>query len=72
MANFFTGIGLIFVAILMIAGFALLMAFPTMWLWNWLMPAIFGLKVITFWQALGINFLCGILFKGSSSTTNNK
>lgn len=40
---------------------AILMALPTMWLWNWLMPTIFGLTKITFWQALGINLLTGIL-----------
>ena len=33
-----------------------------MLLWNWLMPALFGLAVINFWQALGILVLCRILF----------
>lgn len=46
---------------------AIIFAFPTMWLWNWLMPAIFGLTKITFWQALGINILSEILFKSTSS-----
>ena len=50
----------------------LLLAFPTMWLWNWLMPIIFGLVKITFLQALGINVLCSILFKNSSTSNNNK
>jgi len=36
----------------------------TMYLWNWLMPAIFGLKLITFWQALGLLLLGKILFGG--------
>jgi hypothetical protein len=31
-------------------------------LWNWLMPALFGLRVITFWQALGVLVLSRILF----------
>ena len=31
-------------------------------LWNWLMPAIFGLGAIDFWQAFGILFLSRILF----------
>jgi hypothetical protein len=31
-------------------------------LWNWLMPALFGLHVITIWQALGILVLSKILF----------
>ena len=33
-------------------------------LWNWLAPALFGLKLITFWQALGLLVLCRILFGG--------
>jgi hypothetical protein len=33
-----------------------------MHLWNWLLPAIFGWKAITFWQALGLLVLCRILF----------
>jgi hypothetical protein len=31
-------------------------------LWNWLMPALFGLRVITFWQALGLLIFSRILF----------
>jgi hypothetical protein len=53
--------------ILIAAILAILFAFPTMWLWNWLMPAIFGLTKITFWQALGIDILSEILFKSTSS-----
>jgi len=33
-------------------------------LWNWLLPPLFGLRQITFWQALGILLLCRILFGG--------
>lgn len=35
-----------------------------MHLWNWLMPAIFGLKMITFWQSLGLLVLARILVGG--------
>jgi hypothetical protein len=38
--------------------------FVTLHLWNWLMPGIFGLRVITFWQALGLVLLSKILFGG--------
>jgi hypothetical protein len=31
-------------------------------LWNWLMPGIFGLGAITFWQALGLLLLSRVLF----------
>jgi hypothetical protein len=33
-------------------------------LWNWLLPDLFGLRQITFWQALGLLALCRILFGG--------
>jgi hypothetical protein len=48
---------------------AFLLAFPTMWLWNYLMPVIFGLIKISFWQALAMNLLCGFLFKSTSSSS---
>ena len=31
-------------------------------LWNWLMPGLFGLHSITFWQAVGLMALSWILF----------
>ena len=34
------------------------------WLWNTLLPPIFGWKAITFWQALGLLALARILFGG--------
>jgi len=34
------------------------------YLWNWLMPPIFGWRPITFWQAFGLLALCRILFGG--------
>lgn len=35
-----------------------------LFLWNWLLPPIFGWPPITFWQALGLLALCRILFGG--------
>jgi hypothetical protein len=35
-----------------------------MLLWNNILPALFGIKTITFWQALGILVLSKILFGG--------
>ena len=37
-----------------------------MHLWNWLLPALFGWRMITFWQAMGMLVLCRILFGGVS------
>jgi hypothetical protein len=33
-------------------------------LWNWLLPPLFGLPHVTFWQALGLLALSRILFGG--------
>jgi hypothetical protein len=44
--------------------FVALFGFVVMSLWNWLMPALFGLKTIGYWQALGLFLLCKILFGG--------
>lgn len=46
---------------------SLIFAFPVMWLWNWLMPAIFKLPTITVAQALGLNLLASFLFKGTTN-----
>lgn len=53
----------IFIAILAVA-FFILFGYLLMYLWNWLMPAIFGLTTITFWQAIGLCLLSKILFGG--------
>lgn len=50
---------------------AIIMGFPMMWLWNALMPNIFGLTKITFWQGVGLNLLSGLLF-GKISYKENK
>jgi len=52
------------------AGIGLLLTLPTLWLWNWLMPVIFGLPVINFWQALGLNLLSGLLIKNYSGKSS--
>ena len=33
-------------------------------LWNWLLPPLFGLSAITFWQGLGLFLLGRLLFGG--------
>ena len=47
-----------------------------MWLWNWLMPKIFGLGTIGFWEGLGLFALAHILFgfggSGSSGDSGSK
>lgn len=41
--------------------FAAVFGWIVMLLWNWLMPSIFDLKEITYWQAFGITVLSKIL-----------
>lgn len=51
-----------------IAGLALLalLGWVVMLLWNWLMPEIFGLPSVSYWQAWGLLVLFWILFKSWS------
>ena len=51
-------------AIIGIVVFVTLGGTVVMLLWNWLAPELFGLRLITFWQALGLLALCRILFGG--------
>jgi hypothetical protein len=65
MKNSFETIGA-FIGILgIICTVLLILGYPLMWLWNWLMPTMFGLPEITFWQAVGLNLLSTILESGS-------
>lgn len=56
--------GWILLALIGFTGLVILFGFGIMWLWNWLMPELFGLPVITFWQALGLCLLSKIFFGG--------
>ena len=56
---------LIFIAPLAILGMVLFFCIGgelVKLLWNWLTPALFGWRQITFWQAFGLLALCRILF----------
>ena len=48
---------------------SLLMAFPIMWVWNWLVPATFAGPVLTFWQTAAVLFLTRSLFGSTSSSS---
>ena len=51
--------------ILSSAMFGLLLAFPIMWCWNYVMPSIFHLSTITWSQSWCLNFLAGTLVKSA-------
>ena len=56
----------VLLALGVIALLGILLGLPLQLLWNWLMPTIFNLPTITFWQAMGLNIMTSILFKDNS------
>jgi hypothetical protein len=51
-------------AILGIVLFVAIGGYIVQQLWNWLLPPLFAMHQVTFWQALGLLVLCRILFGG--------
>ncbi|WP_299886356.1 hypothetical protein [uncultured Lacinutrix sp.] len=82
MTNFFTHkfrkkspleiAGMIVFGAIAIIGLIILFGFVIMWLWNWLMPDIFGLTTITYWQAVGLFILLKILIGGCGTSGGKK
>ncbi len=52
--------------------FGALFAGGVMYLWNWLMPDLFGLSTIGYWQAIGLLVLSKILFSRWSAGSSHK
>ena len=57
-------IGWVILGIMAAIAFAMVLGYGLMYLWNWLMPDIFGLTTVTYWQAVGILVLSKLLFGG--------
>ncbi len=82
MTNFFTHkfrkkspieiAGMIIFGGIAIIGLVILFGFVIMWLWNWLMPEIFGLTTLTYWQAVGLFILLKILLGGCGTGGGSK
>lgn len=56
--------GMLCWVLIVIIAFSLLIAFPIKWLWNGVMPDMFGLPEITFWKAYGMYLLFHLLLRG--------
>ena len=56
------GIAIAIAAIIGITIFVFLGGKLVQWLWNWLLPPLFGFPMVTYWQALGLLALSRILF----------
>ena len=57
--------GWILLGIIACAVFLGVAGYIIMSLWNWLMPPLFKLSVLTFWQAVGIAILARLIFGNS-------
>ncbi|SEC39183.1 hypothetical protein SAMN04489761_2865 [Tenacibaculum sp. MAR_2009_124] len=55
-------IGKIVFITIAVAGLAILFGYLIMWLWNALMPDIFGLPAVNYWQGVGLFVLAKIIF----------
>ncbi len=55
-------LGIIFVALLILL---------IMTVWNRVMPAIFNLPIVTYWQTVGLVFLSCVFFKNCGNTGNS-
>jgi hypothetical protein len=60
-------VGIVAAGVVLVPSMLALIGAVTMWLWNALLPGIFGLPRIGFFQAVGILILSQILFKGGSA-----
>jgi type VI protein secretion system component VasF len=65
-------IGIFVIALVTAVVLSLIFGWFVMLLWNWLMPLIFGLTTLTYWQSVGLSMLCSFLFKSSSTSATKK
>lgn len=64
--------GVVAAGVALVAIIAIVLGLPTMLLWNWIAPSLTVepfFAEIGFWKAVGLNFLAGILFKSSGSSS---
>lgn len=59
------------VTVAVVAVSLVVFVFVFRWIWNRTVPAVFGLKEITFWQAVGILILASILTGGHRVVSND-
>jgi len=63
-----TALGVIAAAVAIAFLAAVIMAYPVKWLWNWLVPGIFGLRTLSALEAWGLTLLLQLLLpKGRTS-----
>jgi hypothetical protein len=61
-------VGWVMLGVTLAVLFAFVFGILVQWLWNKLMPAIFNLKPITYWQAVGLIILAKLFFGASGGS----
>ena len=64
--------GAVVVLLLLLAGLVVLLTYLMMLAWNFLMPELFGLPTISFWQMFVLSFLTNTLTGGIIKTNSSK
>lgn len=72
MKTIINAIGSVLGATFIIFMIMIILGMPAMFLWNWLMPAIFKLPEINFVQAIGLMLLAYFIFPSSSKSKSSK
>ncbi len=70
--RFFKGFFKVLIGGIIVIILILLFGYITMRLWNWIMPEVFGLTTLGYWQALGILVLAKIFFGGFGDHKSNR
>lgn len=65
-------VGKVIFGALAITAFVFAFGYGIQWLWNWLMPDLFELPTISYWQAIGLFILSRILFSSGNFCERRK
>ena len=66
-----TSLAIVLAALAIAFGLMCFQAWLVMLLWNWVAVDLFGLPAIGFWMAYCLRWLCGLLFRSSSTSSND-
>jgi hypothetical protein len=70
--GFFSVLTFLGMLVFVLFGHALLLAIPVMILWNMVIPELFHLPEINYFQAFVLYVLCGLLFKNPNKIEKKK
>ena len=71
MDNFIKGVIAVGFMLALLFVFGMLSAIPIMYMWDYVMPAVFGLPEITLWQSFWGAFMVRLIFSGTQVNVSN-